>query len=361
MKTKATILLLAAMAAANVSAQTTQRLNATKINEYALIYTLPSTRINVTLEAKKTVKEPGEFFRYAKKYLGMEPITAASTTYSLESATLSTSGVADLKEQYQVQFKAGTTPYIMINENNFPLSINTEAINPEETVELPKAVEAKPTILQTPAAKQAVTAEMLQSPSSAKRAELAAARIYELRQNRSDILSGSADQMPADGQAMKLVLDNLAAQEEALTAMFLGTTQTSTEVRTYTVKPSQSDSTMVVARLSAVDGLVNADNLGGDPIYLNIKISERGKLPVNEKGEEKRFPKGGFAYRIPGAADLTVTFMGKDICSKNVKVADYGVVFGLDPNIFTDKKAPAYATFMPSTGAITELGVATVE
>ena len=53
--------------------------------------------------------------------------------------------------------------------------------------------------------------------------------------------------------------------------------------------------------------------------------------------------------------------MGKDICCKNVKVADYGVVFGLDPNIFTDKKAPAYATFMPSTGAITELGVATVE
>ena len=41
MKTKATILLLAAMATANVSAQTTQRLNATKINEYALIYTLP--------------------------------------------------------------------------------------------------------------------------------------------------------------------------------------------------------------------------------------------------------------------------------------------------------------------------------
>lgn len=228
-------------------------------------------------------------------------------------------------------------------------------------MELPKAVEAKPTILQTPAAKQAVTAEMLQSPSSAKRAELAAARIYELRQNRSDILSGSADQMPSDGQAMKLVLDNLAAQEEALTAMFLGTTQTSTEVRTYTVNPSKSDSTIVVARLSAVDGLVNADNLGGDPIYLNIKISERGKLPVNEKGEEKRFPKGGFAYRIPGAADLTVTFMGKDICCKNVKVADYGVVFGLDPNIFTDKKAPAYATFMPSTGAITELGVATVE
>lgn len=347
------IMLLGATAA---TAQTTQKLTASKINEYGLIYTLPNTVIDLTVEAEKTVKQPGEFFRYAKKYLGIDPITQPSTTFTLKSVIATPRGVADQDERYLVQFKSGSTPFIMLNDTNFPLAINTEQIPEAAAPALPVAQEPRPTILQTPYAAQAVTAEMLQSPSSAKRAELAAARIYELRQNRNDIISGTADQMPSDGQAMKLALDNLAAQEEALTAMFIGTTQTSTQVRTYTVTPADTDSRTIPARLSATDGLVDADNLAGDPIYLDLRITQRGTLPENEKGETKRFPKGGLAYRIPGQAQITATFAGNAILSTTIDIAQYGVVFGLDPNLFTDKKAPAYAIFNPITGALTELG-----
>ena len=200
------------------------------------------------------------------------------------------------------------------------------------------------------------TEEMLKSPSSAKRAELAAARIFEIRQTRSDIISGNADQMPGDGQAMKLALDNLAAQEAALTAMFAGTTQTSTQVRTYTVMPPEQNKKMVVARLSVTDGLVDADNLTGDPIYLDISVKQRGELPKNDKGEPKKFPKGGLAYRVPGTAGVTAEFDGRQLDSRDLDVAQYGVVFGLEPGMFTDKKAPAYAVFNPASGALVELG-----
>lgn len=37
-------------------------------------------------------------------------------------------------------------------------------------------------------------------------------------------------------------------------------------------------------------------------------------------------------------------------------VAQYGIVFGLDPKMFTDKKAPAYLLLDPVTGAIKVLG-----
>ena len=79
---------------------------------------------------------------------------------------------------------------------------------------------------------------MLQSQSSAKRAELAAQRIYELRQSRNDLITGQADQMPPDGEAMKLVMDQIAAQEAALTAMFIGTEQRETDVQTITYRPT---------------------------------------------------------------------------------------------------------------------------
>jgi hypothetical protein len=40
----------------------------------------------------------------------------------------------------------------------------------------------------------------------------------------------------------------------------------------------------------------------------------------------------------------------------SIDAAQYGVVFGLDPKLFNDKKAPAYLLLNPVTGAIKELG-----
>lgn len=353
-----TLLIIALAALSTATAQTAHKFSAGKDNEYGLKYSLPNTIFDITLEARKTVKTPGEFFRYAKKYLAEEPITEASTAYELVSVTLTPRGVSNPDESYLVQFKSGSTPFMILDENKAPLSVNTEQTVPIKRQQLPVARAAEPTILETPAAKQAVTAEMIQSPSSAKRAELAAARIYELRENRAEILSGSAENMPADGKAMQLVLDNLAAQEAALTAMFLGTTQTSTEVTTVSAAPGKTNPRKVISRLSMTDGFVSPEDLSGAPIYLDVTITEQGKLPVNEKGEEKRFPKGGLAYRIPGRASVSITYDGEERLKEDVDVAQYGVVFGLDPSLFTDKKAPSFVTFSPLTGAIVEIGPA---
>ena len=76
---KQSILALCALALcpAAVNAQNTQRLSATKANEYALVYSLPTTALSVTLEAEVTTKKPGEFYKYAKRYLNLDnPLTA---------------------------------------------------------------------------------------------------------------------------------------------------------------------------------------------------------------------------------------------------------------------------------------------
>lgn len=85
-----------------------QKLTTNKTNEYGLIYTLPLTEINLTVEAEKTVRTPGEFFRYAKKYLGIDPILEPSATYAVKSAVVTSSGVPDQDERYLVQFKSGS-------------------------------------------------------------------------------------------------------------------------------------------------------------------------------------------------------------------------------------------------------------
>lgn len=340
-------------------AQNTQRLAATKANEYGLIYTLPMTKIDVTIEATKTVETPGEFFQYSKKYLNLDPIIEHHVSWSLKDVMITRSAVADESEKFLCRFKNGSGVFMMVTPESFPVSINDPDYNPAlpPTANL-RAVEAEPTILETDAARQAVTEDMLRAQSSAKRAELAAAKIYELRAQRNDIISGQAENMPGDGAAMKIALDNIDRQEKALTAMFVGTTSVSTEVRSFSYTPSAEDEKIhkVIARLSSLDGIVDANDLSGSPIYLDINVTRREELPVNEKGVVKTFPKEGFAYRIPGTADVSVKFDGRQVAFAAMPVAQFGVVFGIDPGLFTSKKAPAYLRLDPSTGAIVELG-----
>lgn len=343
----------------NAPAQNTQRLSATKANDYAIVYTLPQTRLAVTIEACMTLKKPGEFYKYAKKYLDIDnPITKESRSATLKSATVSTFGVPDPDERYAVQFKSGSAPYMLLSADNIPLAINTEKTFTPKRPELPEAQAATPTPLETAAARQVVSEEMMQSQSTAKRAELAAQALFAIRQTRSDLITGQADQTPPDGKSLQLMLDNLEAQEQALMAMFVGTTSTWTDVATFNVDVEGDIDRMVLARISAIDGIVDAGDLSGAPVYLDLKVTQRGSMPVNEKGQELPFPKNGLAYRIPGTANIKVTFDGKIYFEDDEEMAQFGIVYGLAPNSFTDKKAPIFVIFDPATGAITTQGPA---
>ncbi len=358
------IRLLAALAAlccmAGANAQTSQKLTAGKASEYGLVYSLPVTAIDVTVEAELTVETPGEFSNYARRYLGDDSaIRNASKTARVKSVQLNPRGIADPSNRWLAQFKAGSTPFMILSPEGIPLAINTEQAAMTASPELPVARPAAPTALETEAARQAVTQDMARSGSVAKRAELAAQRIFELREMRSDLLSGQSDNTPPDGKAMQLVLDNLAAQEAALTAMFMGTRSTRTDVQTIEIVPDSAGiSGRVIARISAIDGIVDADNLAGAPLTLSLEILETASLPVNEKGETKRFPKGGVAYTIPGTALVTVEYEGSEVASKELSLAQLGVTFGLDPALFTDKKDPSMVRFDPSTGGILIIGPA---
>lgn len=359
MKTLA-IAAISLLATFGAGAQTSQKITAGKATEYGLAYSLPLTVLDITIEAELTEETPGEFFNYARRHLGDDSaIRKTSKSARIKSVTITPRGVADPDKRWLAQFKSGSTPFMILTPEGIPLGINTETAATQASPELPQARPAAPNALETEAARQAITQEMARSSSVSKRAELAAQRIFELREMRSDILSGQSDNTPPDGQAMQLVLDNIAAQEAALTAMFLGTRSTSTAVRTIEIVPDSVEiDGYVIARLSATEGIIDPDNLAGAPVTLNMQILETAELPTTDKGETKKFPKGGVAYTIPGTAQVSVEYGGKEVASKELSIAQLGVTFGLDPNLFTDKKAPSMVRFDPTTGAILIIGPA---
>ena len=355
--TTAAALIVATTAA---TAQTVQKFSSEKSADNGISYSLPVTVLDITIETSTTVCKPGPFYKYARRYFGIDnPITTETVKTEVKSITIGTHGESDPDERYLVTFKAGYTPFMMLGTNGMPLAINTESLFTPETVTLPEPVAAEPTPLETPAARQAMSEEIMQSSSTAKRAELAAAQIFALRQSRNDLITGQADQMPPDGKSMELILNNINAQEAALMAMFAGTTQTSTDVVTLGYTPTgdnDEESPVVIARVSPTAGIVGADDLSGAPIYLSLSVSDRPKMPVNAKGAVMEIPRDAFIYCMPGKVDVDIQYNGRSLADATVEMAQFGIRYGLKPNTFTDKKAPAYAIFDPATGAIVEMG-----
>ena len=107
---------------------------------------------------------------------------------------------------------------------------------------------------------------------------------------------------------------------------------------------------------------MDKNDLSGEPVYLSLTVTEKGELPVDEKGESKKLPKGAVMYCIPGKAEVTLKYKGNVIARESVEVSQFGVEHGLEPKMFTDKKSPAYVIFNPESGSIREIGtIETVE
>lgn len=358
MKLRNIVLATLAIMAMSASAQSTTKLTASKANDFGIAYCLPQTVFDIVIETQFSQKQPGEFSNYANRYLNAtNAIIDQEFASDIVSINVIPRGVPDENNRWMMEFKGSGLTYVMLDEAGVPIAINTEDINMAELPVLPTAHKAVPTPLETPEAKQAITQEMSMSTSINKRAQLASQRIFELRETRSDLISGNADNTPPDGKSMQLMLDNLAAQEAALNAMFVGTEKTWTDVQTLTYTPTDTEEKdLIIGRISPTQGLVAADDLSGKPIYLSLEILTTGELPTDANGAPKKAPKDGVAYTLPGSALLTITYNGKVLLSREYEIAQLGKTFFLDPKIFTDKKSPSYVTFNPTTGGISTIG-----
>ncbi len=348
------IIILALLTAMLAQAQDVVKLLPEKFNDYALNYYLPRTVIEVEFVATKTSYKKGPLYQYAPKYLGShDAITRDEETWTLDYASIIPRGIANTENRYQMTFKAGQTPYIYISTENTILSANTLPIT-QDTDTFPLVEQALSTEIDMT---KVLTEEILMSGSVAKMAELTAKQIYFIRQSRIDLLTGEADNIPSDGESLRIIIEQLEQQESALMALFLGQKTTERHIKRIVYTPGSEDvSNHILTRFSTRQGFVDATDLSGAPIYLTINVIERGEYPVDNKGNIKSVPKGAIAYTIPGKANILIKYNKDELINTDMYIAQLGVVFGLDPALLTHKKEPTYVVFDPVTGAISAIG-----
>ena len=326
--------------------------NAVKANNFGITYSLPKTSLIVEAEVTKVTCKAGPYYQYAEKYLAVQDAIAEDAVYyELGKVRLINRGVPDPDNTYIVEFKPGTVaPYAYLTEEGLLCSINTEYVPAEEKAEK-KAVAAK----QGAAQNSVLSEELLMAGSTARQAEVAAKQIYRIRESRMDILTGEADNLPPDGEAMKLVIQQLEAQEQTLSHLFTGTTEKTTDLYEVSIIPSDELGKEVIFRFSKQLGIVDADDLGGAPVYMNLIATERAPQLEPKEAEKKEKSLKGIIYNVPGKAKVEITMGKRTLYKGEAQITQFGTQEGLAPVMFEDKKAPVKISFYPETGAIKQI------
>lgn len=327
--------------------------SAAKSNNFGITYSLPKTTLIINAELVKVTSKAGPYYKYAEKYLGVkDAVTEDNVYYELGKLTVENKGIPDPDNTFIVEFKAGTTaPYACLTEEGLICTINAEYENGTSA-----AIPAKKNPQGTETADASVyTEELLMAGSVSKQAEVAAKQIYRIRESRMNILTGEADNVPPDGEAMKLVIKQLEDQEKALMNLFVGTKTLENSVYSTTIVPMGDIEKDVLFRFSRLLGIVKADDLGGTPVYLSLKAIERApELDPKEAAKKEKSMKG-IIYNVPGKAELDITMNKKSLFKGEVQVVQFGTQENLAPVMFEDKKAPVKVFFYPETGAIKQI------
>lgn len=300
-----------------------------------VVYYLPKTQLRIHFIISEEQFEPGPLVAYASRYLGESYATQPATHYQIERVAMHAHGVPDTTQGFLIQSVA--TPSVeqlaSLTPEGLLYSLHGKAYQPTTTnylADYPKGVTSQE-------ASQALPQEYALATSRAKQAEVAASRLFELRERRVELLSGQVETMPCDGPALKMVLDGLDKELAALQALFAGRTTRRYYEEIVDVPIDEPASQQVVARFAPQYGLVGKEDLSGAPIYIDVKAVKR-PAPLSESELHKLIKSKALRYIEPGRARVSLQLPERSqAITLELSIAQWGRPALLEHKLGADK------------------------
>ncbi len=315
-------------------------------------YYLPRTAIQFSVLVERTTTEPGELCMYAERFLKKRDVAQQSTTqYRIAGIDMNCIGVRDTSKFFTPNIDAKhSIASLKVSEDGIILAVNDQP----KAMPQHKAFEPAP---KKPALNphDYMNQDILAAGSSAKTAELAAQDIYDIRESRTQLSRGQADFMPKDGEQLKLMLENLDTQEQALLQLFEGVTERDTMEATFVYVPDREVQRHVLFRFSQRLGLLDDDDLAGEPYYIGIEDlhSMPSNTAVVEDGKKSK-DDANIYVTLPGKIRLTLSRSEQQLISQELYAAQFGKTAPLDPELF-GKKLYTSVVYNPITGSVEEI------
>lgn len=316
--------------------------------EMAVVYYMPFTQVHIYVDYVQETYTAGPFCHFAEEFLGVDDyIEQDEVRYAIKNVDVRTHTVADTNRAYKVPFSA-EAPMQLLTLNSKGILAGYNADIEHENKD--KAQSKEKNNHKHSAGITPYTEDQIKANNLRQMAEATARQIYRIRENRMYILGGEIEKAPADGQAMRLVLEELDNQERQLVELFIGTKKTKKMTKTITYIPTKSEETILL-HFSQSRGIVEADDVEGEPVKLNLQTHKQ-VVGAAAGVQDKKAPKASpIYYNLPGSCDIRVLYAGQTLAEKSYPVAQFGVSVALPMNLFTGKDLP-HITFDTRTGNI---------
>ena len=229
-----------------------------------------TTTLVVDLVVEREQFVAGPYARYAQKYLGNRASLVDRDEYRLVSADVA----------------------VLRDEAYFAEEATIAVAEPQQTTQSMLSVD-----------------RMSASEKSAESlAKDAADKIFALRRSRYELVTGDFGD-GVYGAGLESALREMDKMERELLAMFYGTSLVTRSAERIIYPVNASQTTSVVARLSATSGIVEKDDLSGEIIMVVITPSQMEYPASAEKGK--------VAYRYANNAEVVVA-LGQQVVARRI-------------------------------------------
>lgn len=317
-----------------------------------LKYYLPKTSVRMQVLVEKTTTKPGQLADYSELYFKKPGVAAEQTSYRIVGVNFLAQGVPDTDKQFTVAIdKKHSVLSVDCDANGTLRAINTKAPvcgKPAQFHQAPKPAPLNP--------RDYMSQDILTAANLPKMAQLVAQEIYDIRDSRNQLSRGEADNMPKDGEQLRLMYRQLDTQERALMQLFTGTTTVDTTETVISYVPQPADKRVVLFRFSKRFGLATADDYSGEPYYVSVEDEGTfAKLPEDAAKADKEKDDFRLGVNVPGRIRLSIAnAAGTPLASFETEAGQFGKVEMLNGALF-GKKFTSHIVLDGATGGIVEL------
>jgi hypothetical protein len=306
-----------------------------------ILYSLPQTVFDVSVEADETEILPGPYRQYAAKYLGIQDVPSkAEHSWTLTRVKVGMHMETDPDFVFAAQgsCQPDVFPGLMkLIQDSMILDLSrnpTEYISynnvPEKTpepyftnlsikrnFEVEKNVEVSLVMPDSGSVPRQSNRKILKEKTLEQKAEEAANFLIKLKKRRFRMVSGLNDSTP-QVEAMAVALQELARLEEAYLSLFIGKTTIYHHQQIYHYTPAIGKKTdrIVLFRFSDTEGFLDARETRGKPVLYDLAGTNKTK-GLEQSASFAHLDDNMILYRIPDLVNVKLIY-GEAVLSESL-------------------------------------------
>lgn len=330
-----------------------------KVNivEGSLVYSLPQTVLDITVEAERVIEKPGPYARFAEGLLGLrDVIQIEKERWTILGITIKSHEEPDPSQFYVIEATTlFQTNALSLKKAGLILDLNPDVFNRTDGTNSKGISDAnllrisdlgadeyfqtrsdtiyKLVSLDTAFIKIPYLVEKKQKLTVDDLAEKAAVRLMEMRDGKHLILTGETNVFPQDGAS----LAEMNRLEKEYTELFTGKTRKETHRFNYQVIPRKelAGEKMTICGFSETKGPVDQADKSGVPLVIEFLPESKTKnlTIITRKQTGSGSPKyDKLYYRMPDVVNLKVSYGNEIFKTSRRMVYQFGEVIQLPSN-----------------------------